>query len=192
LIVMSKEIIQIVLGAQWTSASPIFAVLGIFGLFLPVWSTIGWLFVSMGQTNRMLRWGIFDSILVLLSVIVGIQYGVMGVAYAFVAVRLCSMIPAFWYATKGVSVRVRDILRTFRNNLIASIAMGLTIYSLNNLIQDMNAALRLVLTFLAGTVTYLSVCCLIELSLEPLWELPRLVKEIRGGTKGKNKRSSGE
>ncbi|MBA7485941.1 hypothetical protein ES707_21493 [subsurface metagenome] len=192
LIVMSKEAIQIVLGAQWTAASPVFAVLGIFGLFLPVWSTIGWLYVSTGQTNRMLRWGIFDSVLVVLSVIVGIQYGVMGVAYAFVAVRLCSMIPAFWYATKGVPVKVSEILHSFRNNLIAAIGMGLTIYSFNTyLVPNMRIALRLTLALLIGTVTYLIVCCLIELSLGPLWELPKLAKEMWGGAKSKNKSSSG-
>jgi O-antigen/teichoic acid export membrane protein len=192
MIVMSKEVIQIVLGGQWTQASPIFAALGLFGVFLPIWSTIGWLYVSTGQTNRMLRWGIFDSVLVVLSVIVGIQYGTLGVAYAFVAVRLGSLIPTFWYATKGTPVQVCDILHSFRNPLIGSIAMGLTIYSMNTyLIQNMNIASRLVLTLLIGTVTYLSVCCLIELSLVPLLELPKLAKETWGGAKAKNKRYSG-
>jgi len=192
MIVMSKEVIQIVLGSQWTHASRIFAVLGIFGAFLPVWSTIGWLYVSTGQSKRMLGWGIFDGILVVLSVIVGIQYGVLGVAYAFVAVRLVTLIPAFWYATKGVPVKVCDILQSLRNPLISSIVMGITIYGLNTyLVPNGNIASRLVLTLLIGALTYLSVCCLIELSLGPLWELPKLAKEIWAGANGKNKRSSG-
>ena len=57
MIVSSDWLVAIVLGPKWAGVSPIFSLLGIAGLVQPLASTTGWLFVTQGRTQDMLRVG---------------------------------------------------------------------------------------------------------------------------------------
>ena len=49
----------------------------------PIASTTGWLFVTQGRTFDMFRWGLIGSTLTVASIIVGLPWGVVGVAASY-------------------------------------------------------------------------------------------------------------
>ncbi|MFC1542116.1 lipopolysaccharide biosynthesis protein, partial [Candidatus Latescibacterota bacterium] len=83
MIVMSGELIQIVLGPQWSEASRIFLFLGIAALVQPIANTSGWLFISQGRARDMLRWGLIGGTLAIVSIIAGLPWGTVGVAGSY-------------------------------------------------------------------------------------------------------------
>ena len=73
--VMSDEIILLLLGPQWVGASLIFKTLSIVAIVQPLNATTGWVYQSLGKTDRMMRWGIICTPFYILSFIVGLPSG---------------------------------------------------------------------------------------------------------------------
>lgn len=98
---LSYEVIIIVLGSQWIGAAPIFKVLAFAAFLQPVVNTTGWVYTSLGQTKRMLYWGFIGIPVIVLSFIVGLPWGPLGVATSYV---ICSVfiltIPCLSFAFK--------------------------------------------------------------------------------------------
>ena len=85
---LSFEIIRIVLGSQWTGAAIIFKVLAFAAFFQSVVGTAGWIYVSLGQTKRMMCWAAIAVPLIVLSFIIGLPWGALGVAISY---TVCSL-----------------------------------------------------------------------------------------------------
>ncbi|KXF75872.1 succinoglycan transporter [Paramesorhizobium deserti] len=79
----SGQVVGLLFGERWLAVAPIFAWLGIAGLIQPISSTTGWIFICQGQTKTMFRWGIYSSLTTVLSFVVGLQWGAVGVAAAY-------------------------------------------------------------------------------------------------------------
>jgi O-antigen/teichoic acid export membrane protein len=79
----AEPTVSILFGEKWLAVAPIFAWLGIASLMQPVSSTTGWLFICQGETKTMFHWGIYSSLTTVLSFVVGLQWGAVGVAAAY-------------------------------------------------------------------------------------------------------------
>ena len=96
---LSKEFIIVVLGDQWIDAAIIFKVLTLAALFQPVVNPVGWVFVSLGQTDRQMKWSLVAAPLTVLSFLIGIPWGPLGVAVSY---TICSLtvltLPGLWWS----------------------------------------------------------------------------------------------
>jgi PST family polysaccharide transporter len=189
---MASDLIQVLMGSQWDQTGAILSALGILGLLFPVSNTLGWHYIASGTTNRMLRWGLFDSAAVVTAVIVGVPYGGLGVAVAFSTARVLLFLPGIWYATRTVPLGVSDILKTIRVPLPSSVIIGTLLYlSRQTILAGFDTWSRLLIAFVAAAVSYLAIACLASRSLAPLLDLPRLFGEVfrsadAENTKGRN------
>jgi len=121
---LSTEVITIVLGSQWTSAGPIFKVFAFAAVFQPVGSTVGWVYVSLGQTKRMLYWGLLAVPIIVLSFVVGLPWGALGVTTSYTICYLCVlMVPGFWLAFRYSPLTVAACLRAMMCPLGLAAAM---------------------------------------------------------------------
>lgn len=125
LIVMADWVILVVLGAQWISAAPIFAWLGLAGLIQPLSHTTGWLFITQDRTREMLVWGIIGSALSIAAFVVGLPYGPVGVAAAYAVTSVAVKAPLlFWWVGRRGPVSALDLLCTIKVPLYAAIAVA--------------------------------------------------------------------
>ncbi len=99
LAVLSEEIIRIVLGEQWTGAAIIFKILAVAAFRQPVTGTTGWVFISLGQTKRMMYWGLIAVPITVLSFLVGLPWGPVGVATSYTLCTLFALtVPGLLFA----------------------------------------------------------------------------------------------
>jgi PST family polysaccharide transporter len=106
----SKTIIPILLGYQWADAAPIFAALGMASFVQVLNNPSGWLFMSQGRTREYMYWGLFGSVTAIISFVVGLPYGVVGVAVAYAASEYVRTPILWWYIGRSGPVRARDIV----------------------------------------------------------------------------------
>lgn len=107
----SKLVIYTVLGSKWHAVAPIFQVLAIGALFAPVSNSTGWLFTTQNRTREMRNFGLFSSLAFVGSFIVGLPWGIQGVANAYIATG-CVQGPLIWYAaTRKGPVSFGTLLR---------------------------------------------------------------------------------
>ncbi|MEJ2239585.1 MAG: lipopolysaccharide biosynthesis protein [Gemmatimonadales bacterium] len=177
--VMAGDLVSVLMGDQWAEAGTIFGVLGILGLILPVSNTNGWHFIASGTTNRMLRWSMIDGAVIVVAFLIGVPYGGLGVAVAFVAARMVLFVPGIWYATQTVPVDVSDVLRRIRVPLLSSLAVIVVLrISRQTILPGVEVGPRLVVAFAIAAFAYLFFACVICRSFSPLTDLPRLILAV--------------
>lgn len=124
MIVASRELISLVFGPNWVDASVLFQLLGISAVLQPIYNTQGWVHMSLGGTDRMLRWGLVGSTLIVLSFLAGLPFGARGVALSYSLTIVLITWPCLWYAFRGTEIRLRDLLRVITRPLVSSLVAG--------------------------------------------------------------------
>ena len=155
LAVFSKEVIAVLLGSQWTEASRIFLVLATVAVILPAWQTVHLVMLSTGQSGRLLRFGLANSVLVVMSFALGLPWGAVGVAAGYAVAEYLILPAGLWYCLKGSPVRPRDFLRGVARPVAASLAMGAVLAGARYGIPGDHPFLLLPVFFVLGTLTYL-------------------------------------
>ena len=108
---VSDLLIPLVLGEQWTGAARVFQMLALAGLVTPVLWTAGWVNQSMGRADRQLRWSLLSDPLYVLSFVIGVRWGAVGVAAAFAVTILLLWLPTMAYAFRITTIELSDFMR---------------------------------------------------------------------------------
>lgn len=121
----AEFIISFFLGEKWMSAVPIFRALSIAGLVQTISGTRAAVLLSFGFSKRFMVFSWVTGSLTTLSFLVGIPYGVLGVAWAFSIYNIISLVPSLHYCFKGTPVKVSMFMKAFFFPLlIGFIAIG--------------------------------------------------------------------
>jgi PST family polysaccharide transporter len=161
LIATSDLIIQVLLGPQWQESVGLFQILSISIPLMMVSNTNGFIQISLGRSDRMLKWNLIRLPILIAGFLIGLPYGAKGVAIAVTTVALLLWLPGIAYAAHGTPVSFRMILRRTASPLLciataAVIALPLQIHSgwpLVDLIAK--AAFCMTLYFCAAALTLL-------------------------------------
>jgi O-antigen/teichoic acid export membrane protein len=142
-------IIPTLLGSKWEGTIPIFQVLGLTLVTKPLASTTGWLFVSQGRTQELLKWGILASTIAVVSFLVGLPWGAVGVATAYVASDTIIRTPILlsWVGRTG-PVKTRDLIYCLGPGWLCAGIIGLVHVALTSAVVSM--WLRLPLPVITG------------------------------------------
>jgi len=113
MVATSDWLILFLLGPQWRGTSRIFALLGLAAVIQPVTRTALWLFTTQGRGREIFKWGVMSGVIAVVSIIVGLPWGVIGVAASYAATDLFLSTPLlFWYVGRRGPVRTGDLYRT--------------------------------------------------------------------------------
>lgn len=121
----ARELVLLLLGPQWEQAVPVFRWLAP-AAFLGTLNVVpGWLCQSMGRTRRQFYWAAVAAPVIVGAFLIGIRWGVVGVAAAFSASWCLLLIAFIWYACHDSPVRPWDLARVlWRPALAAGVAGG--------------------------------------------------------------------
>lgn len=100
LALMSDDAVQVLYGREWIAASPIVGWFAAASLLAPAGTAASWLFVSQGRTHEMLRYGLVGQLLSVLSLLLGLPWGPVGVAMASAIVSVPIHGLTLWGATR--------------------------------------------------------------------------------------------
>jgi O-antigen/teichoic acid export membrane protein len=152
---MADEITFLVLGPQWTQASLILKCLMPTALCAVTNVSTGWVYNSLGHVNRQFKWGIYASIFLCVSILIGINWGVIGVTLAISISRVIQKVPALLYCYDGTFLKLSDFSKAFVPSLIISILSILMTSILKYIYFDSCIfVLNIFLTFLAFVILY--------------------------------------
>ena len=106
--IWGQEAITFLLGTEWTLAGEIFEWLAMASFLQPLASLTGVVLVSINQAGRLLRCGLVTGVLTVGAFIVGLQWGVIGIAmaYAAILIPICAFLPIYVFAKTPVGIRI--------------------------------------------------------------------------------------
>lgn len=177
---LSDEIIRVVLGEQWIGAAIIFKVLAFAAFFQGVVSTSGWMYVSLGQTGRMLKWGLISVPVTVLSFFIGIFWGALGVAISYtICYTVILMVPSMFFACRYSPISVAGFFNSIRRPAVMSLIMYASIELIQGCLGPHGSIRGLAYSCLAALcVAALSVMCWAKLREEAL-NAVRVLKAMR-------------
>lgn len=129
LAVFANEVVLIILGSQWTEVTPIFLLLVPASLARIMQVALRWIYISLGRADKQFRWGVVDFVFNIIFLLIGIQYGVLGVAFAFSAKAVFLLFPEVLYCMKDTFLKVSDLFQPLMYSFVySSIACGIVWY----------------------------------------------------------------
>lgn len=113
LFVAAKPVILLALGAKWEEAAPVFQLLVISALGQLLLESTVWLFISQGQSRRLLMLQLIISPIILCSFAIGVPFGIKGVALSgsLVLIGILPWIMSFTF--RGTELTLQDLARAF-------------------------------------------------------------------------------
>ncbi len=127
LFVCSKEVILFVFGQNWLEMDGIFKALSFAGFIQPVATSTGLVMLSLGQGNRYFKWGLINSVLVVISFFAGLPWGALGIATAYAIINYLVLLPSLIYAYRATSIKCIDFFVAIWRPFLSSMAMAVIV-----------------------------------------------------------------
>jgi len=110
LFVLADEFLVVVFGPPWAGATDVLRVLCAVGLMQSIGTTTGWIYRSQGRADWQFRFGIAAGTSALLAFAIGVNWGILGVAVAYLVRNLA--LTWFNFAIPGrlIGLRYRHVV----------------------------------------------------------------------------------
>ena len=179
MVAVSDDLILLLLGPQWKKTGSIFASLGIGAVIQTVFSTMGWLHVSLGRPDRWLRWGIFGSSVTVVAFLLGLPFGPFGVATAYTLSRYVLAGPGLAYAGQPIDLKFRAILSEIWRYFVASASAAILVSSIH-VSSTINAGMipNLLVSFIIFTASYLVFILVLYQDTKPIVQFLSVLMDI--------------
>lgn len=110
-------------GSQWAPVILLIMLLAPVGLIQSISTTVGAIYKAKGRTDWMLRWGIGAGIIVMIAFVVGLQWGIAGVAAAYAVVAIILSYPSLAIPFRLINLRVRKLVTVIWRSLLSGLVM---------------------------------------------------------------------
>ena len=177
-VAVADTAIPTLLGGQWQELVPIVRVLCPLGAVQSILSTVGWIYLSQGRTDLLLKWNLFTSPITMSSFVVGIYFGdALSVAIAYaVTYGIILGIPMFAIPARLIDLGWSDMIANLRGIAGCSLLMMLLVFALDSILPEHIAGIyRLALLIPAGCGFYLGALWVFR--IEAMRNVLRLLKE---------------
>lgn len=123
--VAAPAMVLTMLGPDWGASIPLLRALSPAGLMVSLNVATGWVYLSLGRTDRQLRWRLFGSAAAVTGMLVGLQWGALGLAIGLSTARVVMRLPAVLYCFHGTPLTLRDVEAPAWRPMVASACAGI-------------------------------------------------------------------
>ncbi len=154
LAVTAEPIVLTMLGDKWAEAIPIVTILACAMPLLTVQVLLAPACDAIGRPGIGVRNGGTGAVLLTAAYLIGIQWGVMGLAWSWLAAYPVYLAISLWRTLPVIGVSARALGASILPPLVAAIAMGLTVLAIDSALTGWPAPMRLCLLVATGAAVY--------------------------------------
>jgi polysaccharide transporter, PST family len=188
LALVGKDLMLVILGPRWDESGRIFTFFAPGVGALLVYVAYGWIHLSLGRPDRLLRWGIIEFSVMALLFVLWLPWGPVGIAMAWVVSSWILAIPALWYAGRPAGLAagaiVAAVWRFVGASALAGGAAAMIIRRIPSLMTApgwIGAVDRSVTISVLFAALYLGAVILLHGGCEPLSQITTLVRDMLPG-----------
>ncbi len=177
---LAEPAVLLVLGERWRASIGVIQLLAFSGMAQSVYNTASWLFMSQGRTTLILRLGVYTAAVRVAGAAIGVRWGVIGVALAYVVGSLVFLWYPVWRSAGSlIGIRYSRLMRNIEGPFLCAAGMGAVVVLLDRWLSAHAApALRVAAGMIVGTGVYAS---LVQGSRLEAWhDLRRIVLRVGG------------
>ncbi|MFA6315884.1 MAG: MOP flippase family protein [Elusimicrobiota bacterium] len=153
--VTAKEFVLVVFGEQWAGMVPVLRILAGVGLMQSVTAILGPLYMSQGRADLQFKVGFFLKAVILLGIIAGLRWGIVGVAAGYAIAWTLTAYPFFHFAGRLIGLTWAEFIGNLTRILACSAAMGMVVGAFRSGLADvLSPAALLAVEAAAGAACY--------------------------------------
>jgi O-antigen/teichoic acid export membrane protein len=185
--VMAHDIIFLLLGSAWLEVANILRIFCIYCMLDSIGYTTTWIYKALGRTDIMFRWSIYHTSVIVTAIVIGMQWGLEGVALSYVSAYLVFLwLPGWWLAVRLIQLPLIQMLRNLLPSLVSSIGMAFIIYAIRTEAETWSPLALLAVSCAVALVSYCMLSLLFNrIALDDLFVALRLDKKRRAGNTSK-------
>lgn len=184
LFVLRALFVSVVLGDKWAAVAPLLAVLAPTGFIQSIVSTTGAVFMARGRTDALFYLSCFSVGLQLIGFLVGIHWGVLGLATGYFIAHALSGLFTLRFVLGLVGQPLSSLFKGISRSIGLALLMGVSLAVAQHYLafSDLAPDIRLAVLVVAGSVIYVATSYSINKPV--LRDFLRLVSERRARPQG--------
>jgi O-antigen/teichoic acid export membrane protein len=172
LAVTAQPFVRVFLGPRWAPVAGLLIIFGPLGAAQSIYTTAGLIYNTKGRPDVQLKWGMFAGAIYVLSFIIGLHWGIIGVAGCYAAAWFLLMVPSFVIPFRLVGLSVARLFATLWPTIWMALVMTAVCECWRQMllrVGSRNALVDLVSTVVVGIVIYSSLL---------LWRRPQVLTDL--------------
>lgn len=181
---LAKPVILVFFGEKWQPVILLVMILAPVGLMQSIGTTVGAIYQAKGRTDWMFRWGIGSGTFVVIAFIIGLRWGIVGVAVAYAIASFVLLYPSFSIPFRLLDLKFFELLKILRPSFINSSLMLVVLIVFKTILPSwMSDVVALALSMSVGVTFYSMASWLTNQDqLKELWEASGLNRTKLHGT----------
>ena len=130
LLVLADLFVAVVFGEGWEELAPLLMILSLVGLQQSIVTTVGSIYLAKGTTSLMFRIGGLNALITVTSFLIGVWFGIIGMAIAYLVANLVMLYPNLYFAWQQIGLGVLEGVRELGVFFVAALAMSIAVVAL--------------------------------------------------------------
>ena len=136
--VLAKIFVSSLLGEKWVPIISLIIILAPISMIRSISNTVGQIYLAKGRSDWLFWWGIASGILIMLSFLLGLRWGIHGVVSAYAIIMVPISYIGFIIPFKLIELRFTDFLNTLKPYFYSSVVMAASMFSLIRIFEYLN------------------------------------------------------
>ena len=172
LIVVAPDFVAVALGAKWSEAVPVIQILAVAGMIHSIQTLSGEVLLAVGRAGWLLRFTLLSFVSAVVAFVVGVHWGIVGVATSYVVATALVEPVRTWLASRALGISPWRFFAALSGVAQATALMALVLLITRAALvaAGLQPFPRLVVLVLAGGAAYVVGC---------FWRAPELFRELR-------------
>ncbi len=179
LFAIAPEFVSVIYGSKWKPAIFVIRVLCFTGILQSIGDNIPSIFLSTSRADIQLKWSIVSVSLTCLAIIIGLNWGINGVAIAYTSIQFLLWLPSNIIANRLIDLKTRDFIASFFPiSLISFIMLAIIIefHHIQKSVLNLNSLYLMISSIVLGICCYLSLLLLFRIKI--VNELIKMLKDM--------------
>ena len=180
LAVVAPKFIPIVIGEKWMPMILPLQILCILGSLHSIGTHVGTILLSKGRSDIQFKWNIFTSIVIPIAILIGLKYGIIGVAIAVTVMSLSLFLIIQNITNSLIDLGLYDFFKALYPATICSIILMISvkIFQKISIFISLKDILSLIGSIIMGVLFYIFAIWIID--SDSIKEIRVLIKQMKG------------
>jgi PST family polysaccharide transporter len=125
--ILAGPLIRTVYGPRWVNVIPVLTILAPVGLVQSILTTVGLIYTAKGRTALMFKIGGTTSVLYVISFVVGLPWGIRGVALSYASFTAVLLLPSLYISFRLIDLRLIDLGHAIKGIATSTVVMAFVV-----------------------------------------------------------------
>ncbi|MGH8515827.1 MAG: lipopolysaccharide biosynthesis protein [Panacagrimonas sp.] len=162
-------------GNQWGEVPALLRIFSLGMAIAPILHSTSQVFAARGEGQRFFRWGVVSACVMCATALVGLNWGMRGVAWGWSASAVILLLPGLRYAFEGTHLTIRGVIAACTNAWAAAVCMVPAGWLARHLLSGVSVWIQLPLSSAFCLLVYLLLAWFVFRQRELMSSVLRLV-----------------